>query len=215
MGLFRSKKDAPEDIEGARRLIAEDATALGAELDRPEIDTSALSAEGHDHLRQASLGQAQAAREVEALETADDVQAVQAVLVQARYHLACARALAADAPVPEPVEECRFNPQHGPSSRRLAYTFPRAGTQKVPVCEECARRIEAREDPELRRVPHGERSVPWFSAGAGYAAYLFRYVGPEVADPSAVAGRSPGGIHAAPSQGGFSIDGSTDDSGSA
>ncbi|MGZ5404911.1 MAG: hypothetical protein ACXWDL_09715, partial [Nocardioides sp.] len=100
----------------------------------------------------------------------DEISTVIDTVSGGRYALACVQARVAGREVPERRVPCFFNPQHGPSTRDLEWTPPRHGTRTVPACGQCAARVLAREQPDLRTVRVGSRTVPCWEAGSTYVA---------------------------------------------
>ena len=78
-------------------------------------------------------------------------------------------------PLPEVRVPCFFNPQHGPSVVNVTWTQPGRGTRSVPACAQDAARVADHEVPEIRKVPMGSRTVPYWDAGAAYQPYTEGY----------------------------------------
>lgn len=150
----------------ARKLANGDVTDLGEQL--------AVGAMGHaaSHHHSLALDLCERAREgLRSSTTAEDVFAVEPLLVDARYHLMAARALSAGEPLPERREPCFFDPRHGPSSCDELWSPPVGAPRTVSVCADDALRLQAGEEPRTRMIRVGDRYVPVHEVG-GYQGVL-------------------------------------------
>lgn len=108
---------------------------------------------------------------LDAAKTDDDVQAVTTLLGTARYKIACLEALQQGKPVPEPTPPCFFDPRHGPSTQERPWTPAGGAAREVPVCDQCAARLDAGEAPATRLA--GRRS--YWEGGEDLVAYIEGY----------------------------------------
>ncbi|TDD67722.1 hypothetical protein E1262_17985 [Jiangella aurantiaca] len=103
--------------------------------------------------------------------TDDDVQAVTSLLGTARYQIACLEALQQGRPVPEPTPPCFFDPRHGPSTQARQWTPADGAEREVPVCDQCAARLDAGEAPQARQTGRGS----YWEGGEDLVAYIEGY----------------------------------------
>src|SRR5436190_18709656 len=96
-----------------------------------------------------------------------DMQAVSRNIAEGQYRLACAEALAHGQPKPGRRPMCFFDPRHGMSVTDESWAPPDGGPSRmVPVCIDCARKIERGIQPEMRTVERASGSrVPYVNAG--------------------------------------------------
>lgn len=150
----------------ARKLASSDLTDLGEHL--------TVGALGHaaSHHQSSAVDLYERAQEVlRSSTTAEDVFAVEPLLVEARYHLAAALALSAGEPLPDRREPCFFDPRHGPSVSHELWSPPAGDSRRVSVCSDDAGRLSAGTQPLTRMVRVGDRYVPVHEVG-GYQAVL-------------------------------------------
>lgn len=170
--FLRARKErrlaAMEEFRQARKLIDEDVTVFGEQLSDLHIET--LTTELDRDMRadyQAALDLYEESKE--AFRGAEDLAAVLAiekVLDDGRFRLACVLAARDGVELPQRREPCFFNPQHGPAVKDVAWAPPGGVEREVAVCRSDARRLEGGEDPEVRLVRVGDRYVPWYAAAA-------------------------------------------------
>ncbi len=101
----------------------------------------------------------------------EDVQAVTSLLGTARYKIACLEALQQGKPVPEPTPPCFFDPRHGPSTQQRQWTPAEGAEREVPVCDQCAARLDAGEAPQARETGRGR----YWEGGEDLVAYIEGY----------------------------------------
>ncbi|WP_116949536.1 hypothetical protein [Jiangella endophytica] len=101
----------------------------------------------------------------------DDVQSVTSLLGTARYKIACLEALQQGRPVPEQTAPCFFDPRHGPSTQARQWTPPEGAQREVPVCDQCAARVDAGEAPQARQAGRGS----YWEGGEDLVAYIEGY----------------------------------------
>ncbi|GAB2598777.1 hypothetical protein [Kribbella endophytica] len=104
-----------------------------------------------------------------------DTEAVATLLGSARYGLLCLDAVRAGKPMPEPTAPCFFDPRHGPSTGTANWT-PEGGRERgVDVCDACAARLAANEQPDIRMVTVRDRARPYWTLGEELASYMDGY----------------------------------------
>ena len=167
------RRQAAEDLESVRRMAEEDVTVLGEQLARldGEVAGRALD-DGARQDYQEALDAYEAAKwRAPRLREPDEISTLIDTVSGGRYSLACVQARVAGREVPERRVPCFFNPQHGPSTRDVEWTPPRHGTRMVPSCGQCAARVLSHQQPDLRTVKVGSRTVPYWEAGKAYLPY--------------------------------------------
>ena len=161
-----------EAFRSARKLLDEDISALGEQLTEVgrEAAASALDSPSEADYQKArdSYERARALRAAAA--TAEDVGAIDPVLNEGRYHLACVLARRDGVGLPTRRDPCFFNPQHGPGVADVAWAPPGGVDQTVTICRPDADRLAAGEPPDIRQVRVGDRYVPWYAVGGSIAA---------------------------------------------
>lgn len=181
------RREQQEEIAAVRRLADEDVTVFGEQLQRldAQVGDRPLDEPTRADYQRALDAYEAGQRDVPRLRHADEVSTVVDTLAAGRYALACVEARLAGRPVPELRVPCFFNPQHGPSVCDVVWTRPARGTRTVPACAQDAARVAAREQPQLRTVRIGSRTVPYWEAGAAILPYSRGYF------PGAAAGAGP------------------------
>jgi hypothetical protein len=161
------------ELEQIRALADEDVTLLGEELSRlgERVAGQDLDAETRLDYQRALDAYESAQRSVRDLKAAEEISTVTDTLASGRYAMVCVQARVAGSQVPERRVPCFFNPQHGPSTADVVWTWPGRGTRKVPACAQDAARVVASEQPEIRYVSYDSRRVPYWQAGAAAAPY--------------------------------------------
>ena len=170
MFSFRARKQrklaALDAWRQTRKLVGEDVTAFGEQLTELHFETLAdvLDEAATDDYRRALNLYDDAKLALDRSETVEQVFAINDVLDDGRFHLACVLARRDGVEPPTRREPCFFNPQHGPAVADLPWTPPGGVERNVPVCRSDERRLTAGEDPEIRLVRYGDRWVPWYVA---------------------------------------------------
>lgn len=161
------------ELEQIRVLADDDVTFLGEELRRlgERVEGRDLDAEARRDYQQALDAYQSAQRSVRELKSAEDIGTITDTLAGARYAMVCVAARVDGRPVPERRVPCFFNPQHGPSTTDVVWTWPGRGTRTVPACAQDAARMKVHDDPEIRYVRYGMRRVPYWEAGTAVAPY--------------------------------------------
>ena len=170
-------RDRLEELEGVRRLADEDVTVFGEQLRRldAQVGERPLDEDGRADYQRALDAYESAQRAVPRMRDAEEVSTITDTLSTGRYALACVQARVAGEDLPELRSPCFFNPQHGPSVRDVVWTTSRYGTRTVPACAQDAARVAAHQQPELRTVTIGSRTVPYWEAGAAFLPYSRGY----------------------------------------
>ena len=154
-----------EELETIIRLADEDTTLLGEQLSALGRDSAdiALDEQTRQDYQGALDAYEAAKRAVPRLVSVEEISGLVDTLTTGRYLLACVRASVEGRPRPELRTPCFFNPQHGPSVRDVRYTIPGGhGTRMVPACAQDLARVEAGEQPKIRKVwVHGEEKEYW------------------------------------------------------
>jgi hypothetical protein len=161
------------ELEQIRVLADDDVTLLGSELRRLDerVAGQELDADARHDYQQALDAYESAQRSVRELRSVDELSTVTDTLADGRYAIVCVLARVAGAPVPERRVPCFFNPQHGPSTTDVVWTWPGRGTRTVPACAQDAARVKVHDDPEIRYVDYGGWKVPYWEAGTAVGQY--------------------------------------------
>jgi hypothetical protein len=208
-----TRREHQAELESVKRLAEEDVILFGEQLQRLDAEV------GEHHLDPAARADYQRAldayesaqREVPRLRDPEEVSKITDTLATGRYALACVQARVAGREIPELRVPCFFNPQHGPSVTDVIWTRPRRGTRTVPACAQDAARVAAHEEPELRTVRIGARTVPYWEAGAAYLPYSRGYFPAATAIGASIGlGLDPGTGGASGSQSGSQGSGALD-----
>jgi hypothetical protein len=153
-------------FRSARRLVDEDLRVFGEQLG--ELSAAIAAELGHairdDHQRASDLYES-ATRGLRDATTSEEVVAVETLLNDGRFHLACALARRDGVEIPTGREPCFFNPQHGPGVTDVTWAPPGNEERRVRACRSDADRLNAGEQPDVRMVRVGDRYVPWYVAG--------------------------------------------------
>lgn len=166
------------ELAGVRRVVDEDVTRFGEELQRLDelLVTELDEAVRQDYQR--ALDSYEAAKEsMRLLERPEDVTHVTRTLEDGRYAVACVRARVAGDPLPTRRPPCFFNPAHGPSTDDVSWAPPGGQPRQVPVCAADADRLAQGADPDVRTVQQGVRRVPYWQGGPAYSPYAQGYFG--------------------------------------
>lgn len=172
-----ARREHQEELDGVRRVADEDVTLFGEQLQRLDVEVGRhqLDTAGRLEYQSALDAYESAQRAVPRLRDPEAVSMITDTLASGRYALACVQARVAGREIPELRVPCFFNPQHGPSVTDVVWTRPGRGTRTVPACAQDAARVAAREQPELRTVRMGSRTIPYWEAGAAYLPYSRGY----------------------------------------
>jgi hypothetical protein len=159
-----------ERVRMARRMANEDVTVLGEQLSELHYETLTTDLKGDigEDYQKALDAYERAKRQLRETEGADVVRALQPVLEDGRFHLACVLARQEDRPLPQRLPSCFFNPQHGPSHSEVGWTPPGGVARRVPVCLPDRNRLANKLLPAVRMIRVGDRLVPWFAADEAF-----------------------------------------------
>ena len=161
-------------FRSARRLLDEDIRDLGERLAGLEDHASGGDPGGvmrAEH-QQAVDCHRDARSMRDSAETSEQLHAIETVLNDGRFHLACVLARRGGADLPTRREPCYFNAQHGPAVTDVVWT-PQGGAELgIQVCGTDADRLAAGQDPDVRMVRIGDRYVPWYAAGGSIEAIM-------------------------------------------
>lgn len=173
LGARRAKRaDEKVHLEVTRPLLNEEIIALSQQVSGLPTTTdpqqSKLSKDVLDAVEKAR-------HRLDEAEGDADTEAVATLLGSARYGLVCLAALQAGKPMPEPTPPCFFDPRHGPSTASADWK-PEGGTERsVQVCETCAARVAANEEPDVRMVTLRNVPRPYWILGEELASYIDGY----------------------------------------
>ncbi len=167
------------ELEPVRKLVDEDVTALGTELQDLDLDMA-----GHELDPGANADYQRALDAYEAAKSAadritepDQVKHVTEILEDGRYAMACVRARVDGRPLPTRRQPCFFDPRHGPSDRDVLWSPPGGAPRDVPACALDAERVEAGAEPDSRKVLVGTQRRPYYEAGGAFQPYAAGYFG--------------------------------------
>jgi len=156
------------ELNEAKAAAQDDLIALSSKITDHENDVSVQS--NPDAAAEQAAALAAYERGTSALDTAkrpEDMQAVSRAIAEGQYRLACAEALAHGQPKPGRRPMCFFDPRHGMSATDESWAPPDGGPSRmVPVCIDCARKIEQGIQPDMRTVENASGTrVPYVNAG--------------------------------------------------
>ena len=156
------------ELSEAKAAAQDDLIALSSKITDHDNDVSVQS--NPEAAAEQAAALAAYERGTSALDTAsrpEDMRAVSRNIAEGQYRLACAEALAHGRPKPGRRPMCFFDPRHGMSVTDESWAPPDGGPSRmVPVCVDCARKIDQGIQPEMRTVERdtGTR-VPYVNAG--------------------------------------------------
>lgn len=156
----------------ARPLLTEEIIALSQQVSAlpttSDPQQSKLSKDILDNVEKAR-------HRLDAADGDADTAAVATLLGAARYGLVCLEALRNGRPVPEPTPPCFFDPRHGPSTGAADWAPEGGATRRVEVCAECATRVAAKREPDIRMVTVRDHDRPYWMLGEELNAYIEGY----------------------------------------
>ncbi len=175
----RAAERRTAELAPVRKLVEEDVTALGVELQDLDLDVAghALDAGAHADYQRALDAYEAAKAAADVLSEADQVKHVTQILEDGRYAMACVRARVEQRALPTRRPPCFFDPRHGPSVADVAWTPPDGAQRDVPACALDAERVRAGAEPDTRQVMVGTRRVPYYQGGRAYQPYAAGYFG--------------------------------------
>jgi hypothetical protein len=207
----RKKEEAErEAVEKLRKVVDEDITAFGEELDRLDFHPAEP---GADDAMRAYYSQAldsyEKAKDImAAVQHPQEVTGVTRALEDGRFALAALDARRRGRALPERRPPCFFDPRHGPSTEDADWAPAGGAARSVPVCAADAVRLREGRDPMVRTVDTEYGPRPYYDAGPAYGPWAGGYFGGGVL-PGLLVGTvlgsmmSPGHAYASDFGGGF------------
>jgi hypothetical protein len=178
-GKRRELERKAGELAPVKRLVDEDVTALGVELQDFDLEMAGRELDhGANADYQRALDAYEAAKHAaDNLTEPDQVRHVTEILEDGRYAMACVRARVEGLPLPTRRPPCFFDARHGLSVTDVAYTPPGGAQRDVPACTLDAERVRAGAEPDIRKVMVGSRRVPYWQGGRAYQPYALGYYG--------------------------------------
>ncbi|MFD0268952.1 hypothetical protein ACFVGY_20630 [Streptomyces sp. NPDC127106] len=176
----RKKEEAErEAVEKLRKVVDEDITAFGEELDRLDFhpaEPGADDAMRADYSR--GLDSYEKAKDImAAVQHPEEVRGVTQALEDGRFALASLDARRRGGPLPERRPPCFFDPRHGPSTEDADWAPAGGAARSVPVCAADAVRLREGRDPMVRTVDTEYGPRPYYDAGPAYGPWAGGYFG--------------------------------------
>ncbi|MFJ9460304.1 hypothetical protein ACIRST_35185 [Kitasatospora sp. NPDC101447] len=173
----RKEEQARAELEQVRRVVDEDITAFGEELDRLDFDPAAADADDAQRTDYTHALDAyeKSKRLMEEAKRPDDVKQVTEAIEDGRFALATLSARRDKRPLPERRPPCFMDPRHGPSVKDVDWAPAGGSARSVPVCQADADRVAAGLDPAVRTVDTEYGPQPYWNAGPAYAPYAGGY----------------------------------------
>ncbi|MEE1786510.1 hypothetical protein PUR71_26925 [Streptomyces sp. SP17BM10] len=173
----RKEEQARAELEQLRRVVDEDITAYGVELERLDFDPRAADA---DDVQRTDYSHAldsyeKAKRLMDEAKKPEDVKVVTETIEDGRFALATLSARRDKRPLPERRPPCFMDPRHGPSVKDVDWAPAGGSARSVPVCQADADRVAAGLDPAVRTVDTEYGPQPYWNAGPAYAPYAGGY----------------------------------------
>ena len=178
-GKRRELERRTNELAPVKRLVDEDVTALGVELQHFDVEMAGRElTEGANADYQRALDAYEAAKHAaDNLSAPEQVRHVTEILEDGRYAMACVRARVEGLALPTRRPPCFFDARHGLSVTDVAYTPPGGAQRDVPACALDAERVTAGAEPDIRKVMVGSRRVPYWQGGRAYQPYALGYYG--------------------------------------
>lgn len=175
----RAAELAEAEMAPVRRLVEEDITALGVELQDLDLDVAGATLDtGANADYQRALDCYESAKVAAGQLTApEQVRHVTEILEDGRYAMACVRARVDGEPLPTRRPPCFFDPRHGLSVADVPWTPPGGAPRDVPACALDVERVRAGAEPDIRKVMVGSQRVPYWQGGRAYQPYAAGYYG--------------------------------------
>ncbi|MFJ7245184.1 hypothetical protein ACIQWA_11110 [Kitasatospora sp. NPDC098652] len=173
----RKEEQARAELEQLRRVVDEDITAFGVELERLDFDPRAADA---DDAQRTDYSHAldsyeKSKRLMNEAKKPEDVKQVTEAIEDGRFQLATLAARREKRPLPERRPPCFMDPRHGPSVKDVDWAPAGGSARAVPVCQADADRVAAGLDPAVRTVDTEHGPQPYWNAGPAYAPYAGGY----------------------------------------
>ena len=178
-GRERALVQRQAELAPVKRLVEEDVTALGTELQDLDADVigTELDAGAHADYQRALDAYESAKSAAGALTDPDQVRDVTEILDDGRYAMACVRARVAGEALPTRRPACFFDPRHGQSVADVSWAPPGGVQRDVPACALDLERVRAGAEPDVRQVQLGTQRKPYYDAGPAYQPYAAGYFG--------------------------------------
>jgi hypothetical protein len=142
------------ELSEAKAAAQEDLLGLSSRITDHQNDVSIQSSPEAVAEQEAALAAYErGTRAMDEARRPEDMRAVSRAIAEGQYRLACAVALANGQPKPGRRPMCFFDPRHGMSVTDESWAPPDGGPSRmVPVCVDCARKIDQGIEPEMRTV---------------------------------------------------------------
>jgi hypothetical protein len=142
------------ELSEAKTAAQEDLLGLSSRITDHQNDVSIQSSPEAVAEQEAALAAYErGTRAMDEARRPEDMRAVSRAIAEGQYRLACAVALANGQPKPGRRPMCFFDPRHGMSLTDESWAPPDGGPSRmVPVCVDCARKIDQGIEPEMRTV---------------------------------------------------------------
>lgn len=167
------------ELEPVRKLVDEDVTAFGTELQALDLEMAGrVLDEGANADYQRALDSYESAKSAATqITAADEVRNVTEIIEDGRYAVACVRARVESRPLPTRRPPCFFDPRHGLSVTDVQFTPGGGNPRMVPACALDADRVRHGAEPDTRKVMVGTKRVPYWQGGRAYQPYAQGYYG--------------------------------------
>ncbi|MFF7995179.1 hypothetical protein ACFZDG_36105 [Kitasatospora xanthocidica] len=173
----RKEEQARAELEQVSRVVDEDITAFGEELDRLDFNPGAADADDAQRTdyTHALDSYEKSKRLMAEAKRPEDVKPVTEAIEDGRFALATLSARRDKRPLPERRPPCFMDPRHGPSVKDVDWAPAGGSARSVPVCQADADRVAAGLDPAVRTVETEHGPQPYWNAGPAYAPYAGGY----------------------------------------
>ena len=175
----RRREEERAQLEEVKRVARDDLVALGEDIRSLDLDVEmpdADSAAVEEYGRAVDL-YTRAEEAFDGARRPQDLAPVTSMVQDGRYLVASARARLEGREPPEHRPPCFFDPRHGPSVRDVEWAPPGGAPRMVPACAADAQRVESGQDPSMREVEVGGRSMPYWNAPAYYGPWAGGFFG--------------------------------------
>lgn len=177
----RTRRQAhdPADLALVQRVLDEDVTALGEDLQQLDRDLAGddLDEGSRTEFKRALDAYDRAKDALASVRRLDDTTRVTATIGDGRFAMACLHARRAGLPRPERRPPCFFDPRHGPATADVRWAPPGGTMRELPAGADDAERVRGGGRPEMRKVWVGGHLVPHWRAGAAYRPLQSGYYG--------------------------------------
>jgi hypothetical protein len=168
-----------DELAPLKKLVFEDITAFGEDLQHLDLDVSGHELDEGAHADyQRALGAYESVKLAgDSITQPEDVRHIAEVIEDGRYAIACVRARVKGESLPARRPPCFFDPRHGLSVADVTYTPADGAARQVPACALDTERVRAGAEPDTRKVLVGPSRVPYWEGGRAYAPYAAGYFG--------------------------------------